>query len=112
MTVATLSSAGLRPMSAFVVIGSVVLVVAGWVAWLSHEHASGRPALARETVGSPPSYAIVDSEQRVLANFVPRFDLELSPRSMWQAHTPSVITERISEVLGEGFVCLLLGHWT
>ena len=95
-----LSHAGIRPMSAFVVIGTVVLVVAGWVAWLIEDRAGRQPVRARERVGTVPSYAIRDARDRTLARFVPRFDLELSPRAMWQAHTPTYMCERISEVLG------------
>ncbi len=87
-------------MSAFVVIGTVVLVVAGWVGWLTDRRGAERPALAREEAGVPPSYTITDTTGRVLANFVPRFDIEMSPRSMWQAHTPSHMTAEISRVLG------------
>jgi cell division protein FtsI/penicillin-binding protein 2 len=87
-------------MSAFVVIGSVVVVVAAWVSWLSDRRAASQPERARETVGTAPNYSITDRDGRELARFVPRFDLELSPRSMWQAHTPDYMAERISETLG------------
>ena len=96
----TLSSAGIRPMSAFVVIGSVVLLVAGWVAWLTETRHGRQPIRAQERLGTPPAYAIQDRNGRPLARFVPRFDIEMSPRAMWQAHTPAHMAARISQVLG------------
>ena len=87
-------------MSAFVVVGTVVLVVATWVGWITDRRAAAQPSLDRQETGTPPSYSIADAEGRVLANFVPRFDLEMSPRSMWQAHTPAHMIAEISATLG------------
>jgi len=94
------SASGLRPMSAFVVIGFVVASVATWVAFLSFERAAGQPHRLREDVGLLPAYSISDARGRSLARFVPRFDLEMSPRSMWQAHTPDLMAREISAALG------------
>ena len=100
MAHAALSSAsGLRPMSAFVVIGAVVLLVAGWVLRFSLSSAS-QPGRLRVEEGERPAYSIADSKGRTLARFVPRFDLEMSPRSMWQAHTPRRMAATIAGILG------------
>lgn len=94
------SASGLRPASAFVVIGGVLGAVALWVLGLSARRHGREPDLVATDDKIPPAYSIGDSEGRVLAEFAPRFDLELSPRSMWQAHTPARMAEQISSVLG------------
>jgi len=94
------SASGLRPMSAFVVIGLVVITVATWVVFLSFDRAASQPLRLRKDVGLSPAYSISDAEGRSLARFVPRFDLEMSPRSMWQAHTPDLMAREISGALG------------
>jgi len=96
---ALLSASGLRPMSAFVVVGSVLVAVAVWVVRLAAGGAS-QPDRLRKESGEPPAYAILADDGRPVARFVPRFDLELSPRSLWQAHTPRRMAEAISGVLG------------
>lgn len=94
------SASGLRPMSAFVVIAAVVLVVAGRVALLSAERDAPQPDRVVRETGTAPAFEIEDATGRVIARCVPRFDLLMSPRSMWQAHTPERIAARLSEVLG------------
>lgn len=86
-------------MSAFVVVAAVVLAVAGWTARLALGGAA-QPRRVRQEQGILPSYSIEDRSGRVLARFVPRFDLEVSPRSLWQAHTPRRIAEAVSVALG------------
>lgn len=94
-----LSASGLRPMSAFVVVGSVVAAVALWVVRLACLD-SAQPGRVRTELGAPPAYSIVARGGETLASFVPRFDLELSPRSLWQAHTPRRIAAALARVLG------------
>jgi hypothetical protein len=96
---ALLSASGLRPMSAFVVVGSVVIAVAGWVVRLANDDAR-QPARIRTDACDPPAYSIAARGGEPIARFVPRFDLELSPRSLWQAHTPRRIAESLSAALG------------
>jgi cell division protein FtsI/penicillin-binding protein 2 len=86
-------------MSAFVVVGAVMLAVAGWTARLARAGAQ-QPDRLRQEEGPPPAYSIADREGREIARFVPRFDLELSPRSLWQAHTPLRIAGGLSAALG------------
>lgn len=93
------SASGLRPMSAFVVVGAVVLTVALWVVRLACLD-SAQPERIRHELAQPPAYSIVAREGETLARFVPRFDLELSPRSLWQAHTPRRIAAALAQVLG------------
>ena len=93
-----LSASGLRPMSAFVVVGAVVLSVAVWVVRLSCNDAP-QPDRVRFEEGELPAYSIAARDGEAIASFVPRFDLELSPRSLWQAHTPLVLANALSEIL-------------
>ncbi len=93
------SASGLRPMSAFVVVAAVVLGVGGWTARLCRAGGEQPDRLRRERTAAP-AYSIEDGAGRTIASFVPRFDLELSPRSLWQAHTPLRIAGRLSSALG------------
>jgi len=97
------SASGLRPASAFVVIGIVIFAVAVQIAWVSYHREAGQPERLREERLVDPEYAIADTNGQVLARFVPSLCLKLSPRSMWQAHTPELMAERISMVL-DGFI--------
>ena len=94
------SASGLRPMSAFVVVALVILGVAGYVVHAASTSTVHQPARESTETGMSPAFEIADTEGRMLAHFVPRFDLVMSPRSMWQAHTPVYMAERISEILG------------
>jgi len=93
------SASGLRPMSAFVVVGAVVVSVAVWVVRLACGDAE-QPQRVRAERGELPAYSIAAQDGQAIARFVPRFDLELSPRSLWQAHTPRRIAEALARVLG------------
>jgi cell division protein FtsI (penicillin-binding protein 3) len=86
-------------MSAFVVVGAVVAAVSLRVVRLSALDAP-QPERVRLERGLPPACALADREGREIARFAPRFDLELSPRSLWQAHTPRRMAEAIAGVLG------------
>lgn len=96
---ALVSASGLRPMSAFVVVGAVMLSVAVWSARLATLDAE-QPARVREDEGERPAYSIAARDGETIARFVPRFDLVLSPRSLWQAHTPRRMAEALSTVIG------------
>lgn len=94
------SASGLRPASAYFVVASVFVVVACWVGWI----ALGGPVWSgfRPTKEQDPApeYTICDREGRPLAAFVQRLDLTLSPRAMWQAHTPQTIVVGLAKALG------------
>ena len=95
------SASGLRPMSAFVVIGVVLVAVAvrtTVVAANGEGLPTEEPRIER---GYDPAYTIVDREGRELSRFVTRFDLELSPRAMWQQHTPERMAARLADVLDQ-----------
>lgn len=94
------SASGLRPASAYFVVAAVLCVVAGWVAWIAlggEAWAGFTPTREKEP---PPEYTICDAHGRPLATFVQRLDLTLSPRALWQAHTPSTIVVGLAKALG------------
>jgi len=94
------SASGLRPASAFlfvaVVLGLVVGKAIGYGALEEHTQPS------HISIHKPPrpDFDLVDRDGRVMAQSVERMDLVLSPRSMWQAHTPERIADKLSVALG------------
>jgi len=95
-----ISASGLRPASAFVVIGFVITAVAFQVLRVSFAREADQPTRLRSEERSEPSYSIADANGQALARFVPSVCLKMSPRSAWQVHTPELMAERLSEVLG------------
>jgi cell division protein FtsI/penicillin-binding protein 2 len=85
-------------MSAFVVVSGVVLGVALWVARIASGDAQ-QPDRERSEMGEAPAYSIASRDGQTIARFAPRFDLELSPRSLWQAHTPRRMAEALARAL-------------
>ena len=91
------SASGLKPMSAYVVVAAVLCLAAWQMYGLAS--AAERPegyAEPRREWGALPAYQVEDREGRVLAASVPSYDLLLSPRAMWQAHTPERIAARLA----------------
>lgn len=98
------SASGLRPAMAYLLICVVLATVGGraWVLAMEQEHHQPRGA-EREEFLPRPDFDLVDREGRPLALSVQRMDLRLSPRSMWQAHTPRLMAEEILPHLGGEF---------
>ena len=98
------SASGLRPLSAFVVISGVVLAVVLRVSFLvlASDVSALELSVAKER-GVEPAYAIEDRNGVPLAVFLDRLELEMSPRSMWQAHTPDYMAQVIADALGPSF---------
>jgi cell division protein FtsI/penicillin-binding protein 2 len=94
------SASGLKPMSAFVVVAAVVVAVVVQVGRLSLVAGRESSHPTRVERGERPSYRIDDRIGRPLARFVSQLDLELSPRSMWRAHTPDLMARELSAALG------------
>lgn len=97
------SASGLRPLSGFVVIGLVVSAVLCKVSYLSFAGESRQTTGVRTDTGRCDGYEIEDRQGRPLAQFVRRVDLVMSPRSMWQGHTPRRMAEQLSAAM-EGFL--------
>lgn len=96
------SASGLKPMSAYVVVGVVLAMAAGRLFQLASAEASAADFVreVREE-RAPEDYRIVDREGRVLAASQPAYDLLLSPQVMWQNHTPLRIANSIAGALGQ-----------
>ncbi len=94
------SASGLRPVSAFLVIASVLGLVGVKVGLLATLRGEGQPPRVLLESDPAPAYSIHDRDGRALASFVQRLDLVLSPNAMWQAHTPDAMAERIGAALG------------
>lgn len=89
-----------NPMLAFLLVGLILLAVAARVTWVTHYRHVPQPELDASSPGKLPVYTILDRDGRTIAHSVPRFDLEMSPRSMWQVHTPERIAKALNEALG------------
>ncbi|MEX1023453.1 MAG: penicillin-binding transpeptidase domain-containing protein [Planctomycetota bacterium] len=95
------SESGLRPLSAFFVVGAVVVAVAGAVA--RHCFGGGDEVAARvvEQRHVLPEFTLVDRDGVTLACSVPRFRLQGSARTLWHSHTPQRIVATLHDVLPE-----------
>lgn len=95
------SASGLRPAMAYLLICVVLVAVGGraWVLAMEEEHHQPRGA-EREEALPRPDFDLVDCDGRLLALSIQRMDLRLSPRAMWQAHTPRFMAEEILPHLG------------
>lgn len=95
------SASGLRPASAFLFVAIVLgMVVAKAIGYGVLEHFT-QPSHASVHEPPRPDFDIVDRGGRVMARSVERMDLVMSPRAMWQAHTPDRIAARLGEALGD-----------
>ncbi len=90
------SASGLRPASAFFFVGLVLAAVCGrsWVLAMEEEHSQPTRDLREESLPTP-DFDLADRDGEPLALSVQRMDLVLSPRAMWQAHTPELIAEAL-----------------
>lgn len=95
------SASGLRPASAFLVIGVVLAAATAKATSISLAEVDGART-ARVVRAAEPDFDIVDRAGTPLAFSVRRLDLVLSPRSMWRAHTPDFMAAVIATKLGEG----------
>lgn len=101
MTAARFQSAsGLRLATAFTFVTAVLAgIVVRTVRLCVGSEASTGTSLPTEEL-PPPGFDVLDREGRVLAMSVRTIDLVLSPRSLWQAHTPRRIAAKLSAALG------------
>lgn len=90
------SASGLRPASAYVMVGFVLLMVCGksWILACEEDHHQPLGTEKRDAMPAP-DFDIVDRESQALAQSVQRMNLRLSPRSMWQAHTPDEMARKM-----------------
>ncbi len=95
------SASGLRPAWPFVAIALVLLAVGGKAAHIALFSSGSQPDARERDVSLWPAFEISDRHGRGLAVPVECFDLSLSPRAMWRAHTPLRIAELLASVLDE-----------
>jgi hypothetical protein len=89
-------SDGIRPTSAFVLTGCVLLAVAGSAFRMAFLEAGEQPDTTTVVEAPWPEYRIVDRHGEVLAMSVESFDVTASPRSLWRAHTPRRIADAVA----------------
>lgn len=95
------SASGLKPLSAYVVVGAVLVMAAARLYQLSTVEVEAAEFVREiHEERAPENYRIVDRTGRVLAASMPSYDLLLSPQVVWQNHTPERISARIAEALG------------
>lgn len=94
------SASGLRPVSAFVLIGAVLLLVGLRASKISLVDAGEQPRNLTQQPMPPVTFDLVDSEGVPLAVSVDRLELVMSPNAMWQAHTPDRVAALLAERLG------------
>ena len=94
------SASGLRPASAFLLVSAVlVAVIAKSIGYGAMQEFSQPDQVAVHELPRP-DFDLVDRYGRTLARSVERMDLVMSPRAMWQAHTPQRIAGKLSVALG------------
>jgi cell division protein FtsI/penicillin-binding protein 2 len=95
------TASGLRPASAFVLIGVVLLAVTGKAAHLAFVAPGDQPDPLAVVTAPWPGFEVTDRGGRPLAVSVECFDLTASPRSLWRSHTPDRIANALAAVLGD-----------
>ena len=82
-------------------IAGVLLAVTAKAAYIAFVADGEQPETDRTTSAPWPCFEIQDRSGRPLAISVECFDLTLSPRATWLAHTPGYMAARIADVLGD-----------
>lgn len=99
------SASGLRPMSAYVMIAIVLVVSAVQLGKKAlggvPEKVQGKYGRTVQATAELPPYRVEDRNGVILAASVPSFDLVVSPRGLWQGHTPERILPGIVEAIAE-----------
>ncbi len=93
------SASGLRPWGAFLFIAIVLSGAGVRMTRTALGGSGGAQPRCVEECDPPPAFDLEDREGRPLARFVQRYDLVLSPNSMWQGHTPRRIAARVAAAL-------------
>lgn len=93
-------ASGLRPAAFFVGLAVVFTLVATRSLWIQVFAAGDQPDATRTETAPTPGFTILDRAGRPLALSVECFDVTVSPRSLWRAHTPERIARALTEVLG------------
>ncbi len=94
------SASGLRPASAFVLIGAVLGLVALRGAQMATLDEGEQPRNLTQLEMPELTFDIVDTSGIPLALSVESLELVMSPNATWQAHTPDKVAFALSRVLG------------
>lgn len=95
------SASGLRPASAFVVVGMVLALVAARSAVIALHDPGEQPDNERTIDAGEVAFDLCDANGVTLATSTEYLELVMSPNAMWQAHTPDVMAVELAAVLGE-----------
>lgn len=94
------SASGLRPASAFVLIGLVLLLVGARAARIALFDEGEQPCNLTQLPVPPVTFDILDASGVPMALSVECLELVMSPNAMWQAHTPDKLAGLLSAALG------------
>lgn len=94
------SASGLRPASAFVLIGFVLALVAARAAIIALHEKGEQPRNLQHLPILPVGFVITDAGGVPLAGSVDYLELVMSPNAMWQAHTPDTMAQKLAVALG------------
>lgn len=94
------SASGLRPASAFVLIGFVLALVAARSAIITLHEKGDQPRNLMHLPVLPVGFEIADSNGVPLARSVDYLELVASPNALWQAHTPDTMARKLAAALG------------
>lgn len=97
------SASGLRPASAFVLIGAVLCLVGLRGAQIAVVDEGEQPRNLTQLEMPEVTFDLMDARGIPLALSVESLELVMSPNAMWQAHTPDKIANELSRVLGGSF---------
>lgn len=95
------SASGLRPASAFVLIGFVLALVAARAAIIALHEPGEQPHNLERLPILPVTFDLVDASGTPMATSIEYLQLVMSPNAMWQAHTPDQMAAKLANALGE-----------
>lgn len=94
------SASGLRPASAFVLIGVVLCLVGAKAVKIALYDEGEEPRNLTAALGPKINFDLCDSQGRPLAASIEYLELVMSPNAMWQAHTPDKTARELAQILG------------
>ena len=93
------TASGLRPASAFVLIGVVLLAVCGRAVHLTLVAPGSQPDPSTSVTAPWARFELTDRGGGPLAVSIECFDLTVSPRALWRSHTPDRIANALAAEL-------------
>jgi hypothetical protein len=96
------SASGLRPASAFVLVGIVLCLVGAKAVRIALCDPGAEPQNLIAAQGPQVEFDLCDSLGHPMAFSVAYLELVMSPNAMWQAHTPDKTAHELAQILGGG----------